>query len=134
MAPDGVAIAQRTTGDAVLAKRYGYGATDAPHERWSQVPKDNLARSRQRINTAKLFNQDAVDAVAHMVSVARSELEYASGQRDGYELDALPPIAFLHDTTTKNVIVTPGGTFSGIVDVDDLCFGDPRHVVVLTLA
>lgn len=50
------------------------------------------------------------------------------------ELDALPPIPFLHDTTTKNVIVTPGGTFSGIVDVDDLCFGDPRYVVALTLA
>ncbi len=40
----------------------------------------------------------------------------------------------LVDTTTKNVIVTPGGTFSGIVDVDDLCFGDPRYVVALTLA
>jgi hypothetical protein len=32
------------------------------------------------------------------------------------------------------VIVTPAGTFSGIVDVDDLCFGDPRYVVALTLA
>jgi aminoglycoside phosphotransferase (APT) family kinase protein len=48
-------------------------------------------------------------------------------------LDALTPIAFLHDTTTKNVIVTTGGSFSGIVDVDDLCFGDPRYVVALTL-
>jgi aminoglycoside phosphotransferase (APT) family kinase protein len=50
------------------------------------------------------------------------------------ELDALPPIPFLHDTTTRNVIVTPDGAFSGIVDVDDLCFGDPRYVVALTLA
>ena len=49
-------------------------------------------------------------------------------------MDALPPVAFPHDTTTKNVIVTPGGSFSGIVDVDDLCFGDPRYVVALTLA
>jgi hypothetical protein len=30
--------------------------------------------------------------------------------------------------------VTPAGEFSGIVDVDDLCFGDPRYVVALTLA
>jgi hypothetical protein len=30
--------------------------------------------------------------------------------------------------------VTPEGTFSGIVDLDDLCFGDPRYVVALTLA
>jgi len=50
------------------------------------------------------------------------------------ELDALPPVPFLHDTTTKNVIVTQEGSFSGIVDVDDLCFGDPRYVVALTLA
>ena len=57
-----------------------------------------------------------------MVSAARAEL------------DALPPVPFLHDTTTKNVIVTPEGSFSGIVDVDDLCFGDPRYVVALTLA
>ena len=49
-----------------------------------------------------------------MVSAARAEL------------DALSPVPFLHDTTTKNVIVTPEGSFSGIVDVDDLCFGDPR--------
>ena len=49
------------------------------------------------------------------------------------ELDSQPPIPFLHDTTTKNVIVTPEGAFSGIVDVDDLCFGDPRYVVALTL-
>ncbi len=49
-------------------------------------------------------------------------------------MDALLPIPFLHDTTTKNVIVTREGAFSGIVDVDDLCFGDPRYVVALTMA
>jgi aminoglycoside phosphotransferase len=98
-----------------------YGVTDAPLERWSHVLQDNLTRSRKRIATAKLFNQDAVDTVAHMVSAAQAEL------------DAFPPVAFLHDTTTKNVIVTPEGTFSGIVDVDDLCFGDPHYVVALTM-
>jgi hypothetical protein len=46
----------------------------------------------------------------------------------------MPSTPFLHDTTTKNVIVTLEGTFSGIVDVDDLCYGDPRYVVALTLA
>jgi aminoglycoside phosphotransferase (APT) family kinase protein len=71
---------------------------------------------------ATLFDQNPVDAVAQMVAASRNEL------------DALPPIPFLHDTTTKNVIVTREGAFSGIVDVDDLCFGDPRYVVALTLA
>jgi hypothetical protein len=50
------------------------------------------------------------------------------------EIDAIAPTPFLHDTTTKNVIVTSEGAFSGIVDVDDLCFGDPRYPAALTLA
>lgn len=49
-------------------------------------------------------------------------------------IDTIKATPFLHDTTTKNVIVTPKGEFSGIVDVDDLCFGDARYPVALTLA
>jgi hypothetical protein len=30
--------------------------------------------------------------------------------------------------------VTPEGGFSGIVDVDDLCFGNPRYSAALTMA
>jgi Ser/Thr protein kinase RdoA (MazF antagonist) len=119
-----VADAQQITAATASGRRYGYGVTptDAPRESWSQVLHDNLARSRRRIAAAKLFDQSAVDLVAQMVSTA------------GAELDSFAPIPFLHDTTTKNVIVTPAGAFSGIVDVDDLCFGDPRYVVALTLA
>ena len=119
-----VAQAQRITSRTLSGTRYGYSveSAHAPHESWSQVLLDNLARSRKRIIAAKLFDEDVVGAIANMVSTARTEL------------DALPPVAFIHDTTTKNVIVTPGGSFSGIVDVDDLCFGDPRYVVALTLA
>jgi aminoglycoside phosphotransferase len=120
-----VATAQRITAKtAATDGRYGYGInpTTAPHPRWSLVLQDNLARSRRRIVAAKLFDQSPVEAVAKMVAAACDEL------------DAFAPIPFLHDTTTKNVIVTDGGAFSGIVDVDDLCFGDPRYVVALTLA
>jgi len=119
-----VAQAQRITAKTASDGRYGYAVDpqNAPRERWSEVLEDNLTRSRKRIAAAKLFSQDAVDAVGRLVSAARAQL------------DALPPIPFLHDTTTKNVIVTPVGSFSGIVDVDDLCFGDPRYVVALTLA
>jgi Ser/Thr protein kinase RdoA (MazF antagonist) len=101
-----VARAQWVTAKTASSGRYGYGvaSTNAPHDKWSRVLQDNLARSRSRI------------------AVARAEL------------DSLPPTPFLHDTTTKNVIVTSAGAFSGIVDVDDLCFGDPRYVVALTLA
>lgn len=119
-----VAQAQRITAKASSGRRYGYGVgpEDAPHNRWSGVLQDNLARSRKRIAAARLFSEDPVNAVAELVSLAH------------HELDSLAPIPFLHDTTTKNVIVTPAGSFSGIVDVDDLCFGDPRYVIALTLA
>jgi aminoglycoside phosphotransferase len=119
-----VAGAQRITATTASVGRYGYSLTPrgAPHACWSQVLDDNLSRSRKRIAAAGLFDQSVVDTVAGMVSVSRAEL------------DSLPAIPFLHDTTTKNVIVTPAGKFSGIVDVDDLCFGDPRYVVALTLA
>ena len=119
-----VAAAQRITSRAISGVRYGYSVEpeNAPRDAWSEVLLDNLARSRARIVVAKLFTEDAVNAVAALVSEARAEL------------DAQPPIAFLHDTTTKNVIVTREGSFSGIVDVDDLCFGDPRYAAALTRA
>jgi hypothetical protein len=119
-----VAQAQKIASKTMSSTRYGYGVepSNAPHERWSQVLLDNLTRSRRRIAAAKLFDEDVAHAVAKMVAASRAEL------------DALAPTPFLHDTTTKNVIVTQGGSFSGIVDVDDLCFGDARYVIALTLA
>jgi aminoglycoside phosphotransferase len=119
-----VAKAQRIAAGIGSAGRYGYAveAADAPRQRWSEVLQDNLDRSRTRITAAGLFNLGAVNAVAALVA------------RLTAQLDRQPAIPFLHDTTTKNVIVTPEGEFSGIVDVDDLCFGDPRYVTALTLA
>lgn len=41
------------------------------------------------------------------------------------------PIPFLWDASERNVMVH-NGKISGIVDVDELCFGDPLLVVALT--
>ena len=69
---------------------------------------------------AGLFDLSVVDRLVRLLStLARN-------------LDAVPATPFLHDTTTKNVIVTARGMLSGIVDVDSLCFGDPRYVAALT--
>ena len=82
----------------------------------------HIDRSRRRIASAGLFDVALADiALAELAAI-----------RD--ELDAVPPTPFLHDTTTRNVIVTAAGEVSGIVDVDDLCFGDPRYPAALTLA
>ena len=40
--------------------------------------------------------------------------------------DAVEPICFLDDLTVKNVIVQ-GGEFQGIVDLDEVCYGDPLY-------
>lgn len=115
------AIVAAATGSA---GRYGYAACpeEAPHRAWSAVPAANLARSRKRMAAAALFDPGLVNAVQDRLETLRSQL------------DEIEPTPFLHDTTTKNVIVAPDGRFSGIVDVDDLCFGDPRYPAALTLA
>ncbi len=79
-----------------------------------------LDRSRGRITTAGVYSVSEIDVLSPILNAMQSELS------------SVPATPFLHDTTTRNVIVTAEGKFSGIVDVDDLCFGDPRYVVALT--
>jgi aminoglycoside phosphotransferase (APT) family kinase protein len=119
-----IAKAQAIVATTASAGRFGYAAepAQAPHAAWRHVLDDNLARSRQRIAAAGLFDAGLVERVQAMLD-ERVDL-----------LSAITATPFLHDTTTKNVIVTPAGQFSGIVDVDDLCFGDPRYAAALTLA
>ena len=47
------------------------------------------------------------------------------------ELRAIRAIPFLWDASERNVIVYDG-KITGIVDVDDICFGDPLLVLALT--
>ena len=63
--------------------------------------------------SAGLFDMGHANQMEAMLAVMRDRV------------DAVAATPFLHDTTTKSVIVTPEGTLSGILDVDDLCFGDP---------
>ena len=120
-----VVDAQRATAELQSStKRYGYAVTseNAPYSNWSQVLTAHLERSQKRIAAAGLFNVCETDAL----SVILRDMDK--------EIQATPATPFLHDTTTKNVIVSTDGRFSGIVDVDDLCFGDSRYVVALTRA
>jgi aminoglycoside phosphotransferase (APT) family kinase protein len=119
-----VAAAQTAAAKFPTGNRYGYAATPeaAPHDRWSRELDSNFARSVQRLTAAALFDPAILAPVGAAIEHHRAEL------------DAIPPTPFLHDTTTRNVIITPEGNFSGIVDVDDLCFGDPRYAPALTLA
>ena len=117
-----VIAAQRIAAATPSAGRYGFSATPegAPFASWSDVVAADIERSRTRIAAAGLFDLAVVEPL---------ELKLAAFRE---ELDTIAATPFLHDTTTKNVIVTDDGRFSGIVDVDDLCYGDPRFVPALT--
>ena len=117
-----VVAAQRVAAMTPTAGRYGFSATPegAPFGNWSEVIAADIERSRSRIAGAGLFDLAVTEPLERELSRFRDEL------------DAVVATPFLHDTTTKNVIVTDDGTFSGLVDVDDLCYGDPRFVPALT--
>ena len=119
-----VARAQAIVATTPAAGRYGY-AVRAELGAVRDLVADARRQSRPLAPTPhgnRTLGLENVERVAELISRARDEL------------DAFPATPFLHDTTTKNVIVTADGSFSGIVDVDDLCFGDPRYVVALTEA
>ncbi len=124
---EGIAVAvidaqRRTAGLPNPTGRYGYAVSSetAPNSNWSQVLASHLRRSQKQIVAAGLFDVGETEKLATILK-----------EMEG-EINAVPATPFLHDTTTKNVLVTSDGRFSGIVDVDDLCFGDPRWTVALT--
>ncbi|HEV2652139.1 MAG TPA: aminoglycoside phosphotransferase family protein [Rhizomicrobium sp.] len=119
-----VARAQSITAETDSAGRFGYAARpqNAPHPAWRDVLHANVERSRHRIAKAGLFDRNLPDELDKTIEAFQ------------IELDVVRATPFLHDAQTKNVIVTSSGAFSGIVDVDDLCFGDPRYAAALTLA
>ncbi|HVJ52242.1 MAG TPA: phosphotransferase [Aliidongia sp.] len=102
--------------------RFGYAteAALAPYVRWSDVLAQSLAQSRSAIRHAGLMDESAVDEV---------ERRFA---RMAPQLDRVPSVPFLPDTTTRNVIVGEDGSFSGLVDIDRLCWGDPRYAPART--
>lgn len=120
-----VVDAQRATAQSQgCARKYGYAVApeEAPYSSWPEVLAAHLQRSQKRMAASGIF---AVSDIEPLSGVLRTM---------DRELAAIPATAFLHDATTKNVIVSPQGRLSGIVDVDDLCFGDPRYAVALTWA
>ncbi len=86
---------------------------------WFQVIEAMLEHSRQWIITAGMTDPDAVDRVLRRLPRFS---DYFSRVRT---------TPFLDDTTTKNVLIHQT-RFSGIVDVDEICFGDPLLTPALT--
>lgn len=120
------AVADAQTATARLGPGTGFGyaaaASEAPHPRWTNVVTAHIERSRARIMANGFFPPTVLQEIDRRFP------------RFIEKLDAMHPTPFLHDTTTKNVLVSPEGDLTGIVDVDDLCFGDARYPAALTAA
>jgi hypothetical protein len=106
--------AQRRVRNLPPGVRFGF-ATSADQARWP-CWRDALLAETPREN--------ALPAEADLLRHASHHLSPLLG--------GVASLPFLHDTTTKNVIVDAAGQLSGIVDVDDLCWGDGRYVIALT--
>ncbi len=109
---------------ATLPHGTGFGYAHAPdssglHQSWRGVLDASLQRSREWTRSAGVMGEDAIDQV--------------SSEVDGFDtyFEHVQPTCFLHDTTTKNVLVYDA-KLSGIVDVDSVCYGDPLWVLSLT--
>ena len=118
-----VAELQRRTATLPPGPGFGYAMSYGDPDllpTWRAVILGSLERSRRRIQSAGAVAVEAVERVEARLA--------------GFEdyLSQIEPVPFLHDTTTKNVIIDEGGNPTGIVDVDSICFGDPLWTLALT--
>jgi len=99
---------------------YAYSYSEPPeHQSWAAAVLAILGRARQRMSRSDHPGFSYVERATRVF-----------GRHESY-FAAIRPAAFLDDTTTKNVLVDQG-RLSGVVDVDQLCFGDPLLTVGLT--
>jgi len=113
---------QNMTATLPKAKSFGFVEnyeTNSLCRNWTDVLRKSLDRSRNRIEDIGIFNAKAVDRVEE--KLVKFENYFSQ----------IEPIGFLDDITTKNVIVDEG-KLSGIVDVDNVCFGDNLLTIALT--
>lgn len=104
----------------------GFGITDSyehAHEfkTWYDFLMQRLLYFKDVVTENKAFDPDKITKV---ISIAETMKE---------ELSSIPSTPFLWDASERNVLIHDG-KITGIVDVDELCFGDPLFVIALTSA
>jgi len=119
-----IAGIQQAVGALPVARGFGFAhsyqqANAAGKRSWTDVLAAAIARSEERIRRVGRIEQRYAERVRAVLA--------------GHEpyLQSVRPVPFLDDMTTKNVIVNHG-TLSGIVDTDEVCFGDPLFTLGLT--
>lgn len=102
----------------------GYGIFDSynviPTEKtWYEFLTKRLDLYKEHITKNAVFNPD-------MVTQA---LNIAQKMKENFSI--IRPMPFLWDASERNVLIHDG-KIAGIVDVDEICFGDPLLVIALT--
>ncbi len=115
---------QKIVSDLPKAEGYGYATSYEDkilkeNKSWKDVIRNSLKRSRDRI------------ADIGVCSLKQVEFLFTRMERFDEYFSSIESVPFLDDITTKNVIIQ-NGKLNGIVDVDELCFGDKLFHLGLT--
>lgn len=102
----------------------GYGILDSYDDpkifnTWYDFLLSKLEFCKEQISDAGIFD----------TKFATETINIGKALKDN--LSTISPRPFLWDASERNVLVK-NGKISGIVDVDELCFGDPLLVIALT--
>lgn len=121
----GIALAvldlQAQTATLDPARGFGYARNyeESLNDTWLSVLEASVGRAERWIAAAAVVDPALPARVRQSLAAAAASF------------GDVTPTAFLHDATTKNVIVADG-RLSGLVDVDEMAFGDPLWTVALT--
>jgi aminoglycoside phosphotransferase (APT) family kinase protein len=110
----------RLTNSLPDGKAFGY-TSNPIHPSWDHFIENELNIACERIRKAEVFSEMIPEGAVRLFGQIRGILQQVS------------PRPFLPDTTVKNVMVH-NGEFVGIVDVDEICYGDSLFVLTLTYA
>lgn len=102
----------------------GFGITDSyahAHEfkTWYEFLMQRLQFFEEQIKNNNVFDSKKV---SNVIAIAKNM---------GDDLKTISATPFLWDASERNVLIH-NGKITGIVDVDELCFGDPLFVIALT--
>lgn len=117
-----LAAMQKIVGSLPEGSGFGFQsdpATPPPHATWGEAAERSIERSARWIAEAGVVDGRRVDVLR------------AAARRMKPYFDTIRPRPFLDDITTKNVLIQDGN-LSGIVDVDQICYGDHVAHVGLT--
>ena len=120
-----IADLQQATAKLPPASRFGEALSyevPGPHSSWNAFVVAQIESCGARVHDGSALRRE------DSVRLARSASSLAPA------FSAVKALPFLDDITTKNVIVTPEGGLSGIVDLDTVFFGDSLFSLALTRA